>query len=158
MYAIKAQVSNLKSPSFGIILILFILLVIATTFLYSSAREDAQPDDGLTTLELSRGFNIYNRTSNFSLVTTSLEGEFADQFPPSHVILPYQEFHFEVKAYNSSAYVTYNVVSGGNTVGDIRINMRTTSPAPVKPKTIIDFINGPIRYENGGTYVTIFNL
>ncbi|SDT55913.1 hypothetical protein SAMN05444162_4969 [Paenibacillaceae bacterium GAS479] len=154
---IKSQTSNSKISSFGMILILFILLVIVTSFVYSSTQEDSLPDDGLTTLELSRGFNIYNRTSNFSLVTTSLEGEFARPFPPSHVIPPYQEFHFEVKAYNSSAYVTYNVISGSEVVGNIRINMRTTSPAPVPSKTIIDFINGPIRYDNGGTYVNIRN-
>ncbi|OXM16485.1 hypothetical protein [Paenibacillus herberti] len=157
MHLIKAQTSNLKGPGLGMILILFILLVITTTFIYSFAQEDSPPDDGLKTLELSRGFNIYNRTANFSLASTSLEGEFADQFPPAHVILPYQDFHFEVKAYYSSAYVTYNVVSGVTVVGNIRINMRTTSPAPVPAKTIIDFINGPIKYDNGGTYVNIRN-
>ncbi|WP_176444714.1 hypothetical protein [Paenibacillus herberti] len=146
--------------SFATILVLFILLVIAITFVYCPTQGDKQPDDGLSMIS-SKGFNVYNRTADFTLVSTSLTGEFDRPFPPAHIILPYRSYHFEVRTTlfkKYSAYVTYNVVSGDETVGNIRINMRTDDEAPTTPTTIVDFINGPIRYENGGTYVTIFDL
>ncbi|OXM16487.1 hypothetical protein [Paenibacillus herberti] len=145
----------------GMILVLFILLVIVTTFIYSSTQRDNQLDEDLTMIQVSKGFNIYNRTTNFTLVSISLTGEFDRPFPPAHIILPYRSYHFEVRTTphkNYSAYVTYNVVSGDETVGNIRINMRTEDAAPTTPTTIVDFINGPIRYEKGGTYVNIFDL
>ncbi|SDT55879.1 hypothetical protein SAMN05444162_4967 [Paenibacillaceae bacterium GAS479] len=150
-----------KESSFGIILILFILLVIVTTFVYSSTQGDKLPGDDLTTIQATRRFDIYNRTLNFSLVSTSLEGQFDSPFPPTHIILPNQSYNFEVRTFTftrSSASVTYNVISGIETVGNIRINMRVQGGAsPPIQTTIINFINGPIRYENGGNYVNIFD-
>ncbi|SDT55936.1 hypothetical protein SAMN05444162_4970 [Paenibacillaceae bacterium GAS479] len=149
----------MRSTGFGMVLILFILLVIATTFIYIPTRGDNLPTDDLITIQATQGFNIYNRTTDFALVTALLEGEFASPFPPSHTILPFRSYHFEVKVTSpfssNSAYVTYNVVSGAEIVGNIRINMRARGAAPPKPLTIVDFINGPIEYDNGNTYVTI---
>ncbi|OXM16489.1 hypothetical protein [Paenibacillus herberti] len=145
-----------------VILILFILLVLASAFVSNSPQRNKQLKNDFQT-NLSIGFNIYNHTSDFSLVSASLEGEFESPFPSTHIILPDQSHHFEVRSSgvtSYSAYVTYNVISGTETVGDIRINMRTTPSAyfgiPV-PSTIVDFIDGPIRYDNGGTYVTILD-
>ncbi|OXM16488.1 hypothetical protein [Paenibacillus herberti] len=144
----------------GMILVLFILLVIVTSFVYSPSQRNNPQDNESITIQGSKGFNIYNRTANFTLVSSSFDGEFEAPFPSAHIILPNRSHHFEViwnpfRTY--TAYVTYNVLSETDTVGNIRIKMSTTGPFDVRPSTEIQSINGPIRYENGGTYVTIFN-
>ncbi|SDT55952.1 hypothetical protein SAMN05444162_4971 [Paenibacillaceae bacterium GAS479] len=150
----------MRSTGFGIILILFILLVIATTFVYSPSQRYNQPDNGLTAIQGSIGFNIYNHTSSFTLESTSLEGDFESPFPPSHFILPYRSYHFELQRtpfIEHSAYVTYNVLLMTETVGSIRIRMSEYGPLQARPATEVQSINGPIRYDNGGTYVNIRN-
>ncbi|SDT55967.1 hypothetical protein SAMN05444162_4972 [Paenibacillaceae bacterium GAS479] len=151
----------MRSTGFGMILILFILLVIATTVVYSPTQGNNQPDDDLITIQGSQGFNIYNRTSYFTLETASLDGEFEPPFPASHIILPYRSYHFEVlaKAYATyRAYVTYNVLSDRDVVGRISILLRVFSTSIPEPTTEILFINGPISYNKTNTSVSVLNL
>ncbi|OXM16492.1 hypothetical protein [Paenibacillus herberti] len=159
----RTEISTIKGyrSNFGMILVLFILLVIMTTLVYSSTGGDNQSDDSLTTIQASKGFNIYNQTAYFSLVTTALEGNFESPFPASHIILPYRSYHFEVNRAlpykDSDAYATYAVKLESETVGSIKIRMRVAGALEVFPETRIEYINGPIVYDKGNTYVTIRN-
>ncbi|OXM16490.1 hypothetical protein [Paenibacillus herberti] len=156
----NTQSNSFKSPGWRMILVLFILLVIATTFVYSSATGNNLRDNDSITTQDSIRFSIYNETVNFPLATASLEGEFEPPFPASHIILPYRSYNFEVlRKYGATnrAYVTYNVLSGTEVVGNIRIFMSVYATSVVKASTEILYINGPISYQNGSRYVTVRN-
>ncbi|MCM3748987.1 hypothetical protein M3223_16650 [Paenibacillus pasadenensis] len=146
--------------NWGMILVLFILLVIATTFIYSSTERNNLRDDDPVSIQDSIRFTISNQTASFSLATASLEGEFEPPFPAAHIILPYRGYGFEVlrKAYATKrAYVTYNVLSNTEVVGSIRIFMKVFATSIPEPSTEILEINGPISYKNGKRYVDVYN-
>ncbi|MCM3748984.1 hypothetical protein M3223_16635 [Paenibacillus pasadenensis] len=159
MTYLSAQTSNLRGPAFGTILTLFILLIIATSFVCSSTEGNRLRDSNSITTQQSKQFTINNQTANFSLASISLEGEFEDPFPAAHIILPYRSYNFEVlrKAFATyRAYVTYEVLSGTEVVGDIRIFMKSASSGTLPdPSTEVLYINGPISFENGKTHVTV---
>ncbi|MCM3746065.1 hypothetical protein M3223_01715 [Paenibacillus pasadenensis] len=139
----------------GMILVLFILLVIIAQIFCSSARENYES----SSIQGSKGFNVYNRTTDLRLESTELTGDFESPVPPPHIIPPGGSYNFQVvgPVYgNRSAEAKYNVISPSNLiVGSVTITMKVISIYLPSPTSTTVTTEGPVSSQNGSTWVTI---
>ncbi|MCM3748592.1 hypothetical protein M3223_14670 [Paenibacillus pasadenensis] len=133
-----AKVSNGNGLSFGIILVLFILMVIATKVFYRPLENSNVQQEDLSTIQGSRGFNVLNRTSLSQEVIlnatnySDFTGSFEPPGPSPHTTPAGKSYHFEVLSSPFRTYtaeVTYNLVLPNRVViGDMKIAMIVNLP------------------------------
>ncbi|SDR92009.1 hypothetical protein SAMN05444162_0343 [Paenibacillaceae bacterium GAS479] len=113
MNAERAVISNFKGSSIGMILVLFILLVIVTSFFSASSIDSStNPDFSITS---SRAFRLVNESS-FSLKLTAKNNQFEPPGPPLNTIISEgSSYGFEVQRSLGSSHAataTFEVILG----------------------------------------------
>ncbi|OXM16484.1 sporulation protein YjcZ [Paenibacillus herberti] len=164
----RVEISTVKGKgsNFGLILVLFILLVIVTSLFRSPINGDSgvNLEDDNSTILATKGFNVYNKSAlqPFLLRAASFNGNYASPPDPLHIIRPGESYHFEVDRYYfyvSEAYVTYDLLDmNGTRFGDARLRMRVdTHVASTTVLSLNTTIYFPVGIENGGTYFNFVN-
>ncbi|MCM3748596.1 hypothetical protein M3223_14690 [Paenibacillus pasadenensis] len=149
----RDELNGINKTSFGIVLVLFILTVIASRIFNRIAQaENPQPDSPIG-IAASVGFNVYNE-SIFTL-TVPANGLFGDfeRKPPGHTIPPGGSYNYQVSTnlYKTSIvniYYSYDYRNVGQTrIGNFVLDLIVDSGAlGVKLKSMRMYITGPINY------------
>ncbi|OXM15320.1 YjcZ family sporulation protein [Paenibacillus herberti] len=163
----RAEISTFRGSTWGLILVLFILLVIVERLFQKSNLQG----DYVQITERSIGFNVLNSTSEYTLIATELTGSFESPAPPLHEIGPGSRYNFQVtsnKAPNCGllyecdgrAVARYDIVSRTNDiVGTVEFIMHVIPNGigngllPRSAATVTD----PFQYRRGDTFVEIQN-
>ncbi|OXM16092.1 hypothetical protein [Paenibacillus herberti] len=148
----QVHISNFKGSGIGLILVLFILLVIVTSVFCFGPRGQNDDDDPIGVL-VTRNYNIYNSTSNYVLVVSTVTSTVSPSPPPEIRSSPGEYNQFQMTGIRNRTVrgvINYNVLDSltGGFVGTLTINIRLRHTGGTGFRALIDEVSStaPIRW------------